>query len=88
MEILYDDDFKKSIDTELTTNYQRGAYYLHYYIIRIFERLRYLKNKYHEHRFMHNFISSLTFKMKIDFLDKFATLNANIFDKNEGGRTH
>lgn len=37
---------------------------------------------------MHNFISSLTFKMKAEFLDKFAAFNANIFDKNEGGRVH
>ena len=37
---------------------------------------------------MHNFISTLTFKMKAEYLDKFAVFNANIFDKNEGGGTH
>ena len=69
-------------------NYQRGYYYLHYYIIRIYERLRFLKNQYSSYRFISNFINSLTNKIKAEFLDKFATTSANIFDKNEGGRTH
>lgn len=85
---MYNVDFKKSIEEVLAKNYQKGQYYLHYYIIRIFERLRYLKNRYSRYRFINNFISSLTHKMKIEFLDKFAMSNANIFDKNEGGRSH
>lgn len=81
-EIIYNAGFKKIIDEDLMKNYQKGYYYLHYYIIRIFERLRYLKNQYSGHRFINNYISSLTHKLKVDFLDKFALFHANIFDKN------
>lgn len=41
-EILHKEKFKKVFEEELARLYNRGEYYLHYELMRIFERLRYL----------------------------------------------
>lgn len=86
-EILHKQKFKDSLDEELTRNYARGNYYLHYEIMRIFERLRYLSNKYNN-RFVKSFIRSVTNKIRTDYLEKFIVTAIQIFNKNEQSATH
>ena len=42
-----DETFIKELSKELNNNYTRGYYYLHYYIMRIYERLRWILNYYY-----------------------------------------
>ena len=86
-EILHKERFKDMLDEELTRNYARGNYYLHYEIMRIFERLRYLSNKYNN-RFVKSFIRTVTNKIRSDYLERFIVTAIQIFNKNEQSRNH
>lgn len=55
--------------------------------MRIFERLRWLHNKYNN-RFIKSFIRTVTEKIKNDYLIKFVSTAKQIFHKNEQGVRH
>lgn len=86
-EILHKQKFKDTLDEELARNYSRGDYFLHFELMRIFERLRYLSNKYNN-RFVKSFIRTVTDKIRSDYLEKFIVTAKQIFHKNEQSRTH
>ncbi len=63
--------FRKELDKELALNYSRGYYYLHYFIIRIYERLRWLTEYYYKHPYIRGMLNMITNKMRTMYLDVF-----------------
>ena len=71
---------------ELENNYSRGLYYLHYIIIRIYERLRWLRNYYYDHHYIRGILNVISNKMRKDYLEKFRNSMIRIFDRDEEGK--
>ena len=77
-----DETFIKELSKELNNNYTRGYYYLHYYIMRIYERLRWILNYYYELKYIRGFLNKVTNKMKTIFLEEFKNSMYRVFDRN------
>jgi hypothetical protein len=68
---------------QLKDDYTGGIYYLHYYVIRIYERLRWLLDYYYGHKYIRGFLNKVTNQMKNLFLNDFQANMVRIFDRNE-----
>lgn len=66
--LFNDATFLREIKKQLDLNYARYKYYLHYFIIRIYERLRWVLNYYYAHKYLRGFLNKITNKMKDFFL--------------------
>ncbi len=77
-----DETFIKELNKELNNDHGRGFYYLHYYIMRIYERLRWLLNYYYEHKYIRGFLNKVTNRMKEVFLMQFKENMYRVFDRN------
>lgn len=67
----------------MALNYSRGYYYLHYFIIRIYERLRWLTEYYYQHSYIRGMLNMISNKMRTMYLDVFKEIALRIFDRNE-----
>lgn len=55
---------------------------MHYYVIRIYERLRWLLDYYYGHKYIRGFLNKVTNQMKNLFLNDFQANMVRIFDRN------
>ena len=78
--------FRQELSKELTSNYSRGIYYLHYILIRIYERLRFLTDYYYNHNYIRGLLNVISNIMKKDFLEEFKLKMFRIFDRDEEKR--
>lgn len=81
--LLNDKTFMGELIRQLDSNYGRSRYYLHYYVIRIYERLRWLVSEYYEHKYLRGFLNLITNKLKKNFLLYFRDVHYIVFDKSE-----
>lgn len=81
--LLTDQTFQTEIRKQLDANYGQYQYYLHYYLLRIYERLRWVLNYYYGHKYIRGFLNKITNKMKEIFLIYFKDNALNVFDKSE-----
>ena len=81
--LLMDETFLTELRKQLDANYGKYNYYLHYYMFRIYERLRWVLNYYYGHKYIRNFLNKITNKMKQVFLFYFRDSALNVFDKSE-----
>ena len=81
--LLSDEIFQSELKKQLDANYGAYRYELHYYIIRIYERLRWILNYYYGHKYIRGFFNKITNKMKDSFLLYFKNNALNVFDKSE-----
>jgi hypothetical protein len=75
--------FRAELIKELTLNYSRGYFYLHYFIIRIYERLRWLTEYYYKHSYIRGMLNMISSKIKADYLEEFRKSSLRIFDRDE-----
>ena len=81
--LLSDETFLTEIRKQLDFNYGHYHYYLHYFLLRIYERLRWILNYYYGHKYIRGFLNKITNKMKEVFLIYFKDNALNVFDKSE-----
>lgn len=81
--LLNDKTFLNEIIKQLDANYARYKYYLHYFVLRIYERLRWILNYYYAHKYLRGFLNKITNKMKEVFLVYFKENAYIVFDKSE-----
>ena len=68
---------------QLKDDFANGFFYLHYYIMRIYERLRWLLNYFYGHKYIRGFLNKVTNQMKNIFLKDFQKNMFKTFDRNE-----
>lgn len=80
--LLNDNTFLNEIRKQLDLNYAKYKYYLHYFVLRIYERLRWVLNYYYSHKYLRGFLNKITNKMKEVFLIYFKENAFIVFDKS------
>ncbi len=58
--LMSDDTFQQEIKKQLDQEYGKYKYYLHYFILRIYERIRWILNHYYEHKYLRGFLNKIT----------------------------
>lgn len=81
--LLCDSTFMLELKKELNDNYARGYYTLHYIILRIYERLRWLLGYYYRHSYVRGFLNRVTNHMKQILLIDFKDNAFRVFDRAE-----
>ena len=78
--------FRGELGKELASNYSRGIYYLHYILIRIYERLRFLTDHYYDHNYIRGLLNLISNTLRHLYLEDFRANMFRIFDRDEEKR--